>query len=180
MDEISGIINQFHLASSLNWYAIYVNSRAEKKVEKELINLGIDSFLPLRKTLRHWSDRKKWVELPLIPGYCFVRIAIKHHLSVLKVKNVVGFVRFEGKPAIIPGQQIDFLKRMLKQSDYSWEITRENFTPGQKVEIIAGPFIGTEAELMVIKGKRKVGVRIDHINNTLLVEIPMTDIRTIE
>ena len=158
------------------WYALYVSSRAEKKVEAELTKKGVENYLPLKTTLRRWSDRKKWVEMPLIPGYIFVRILYKYYLTALQTNHVVAFVRFEGKPAAIPDRQIDFLKRMLKQTDYTWEVTTEQFTPGQIVEIIAGPFIGLEAELISIKGKKRVGVRIDQINNVLLVDIPTDDL----
>jgi transcription antitermination factor NusG len=158
------------------WYALYVCSRAEKKVEAELTRKGIENYLPLKTTLRKWSDRKKLVDMPLIPGYIFIRIAYKNYLEALQTRHVVAFVRFEGKPAVIQTNQIDFLKRMLKQSDYEWEVTAEEFTPGQIVEIVAGPFIGLEAELIAIKGKKRVGVRIEQINNVLLVDIPMEDL----
>jgi len=158
------------------WYALYVSSRAEKKVETELTLKGIENYLPLKTTLRRWSDRKKLVDMPLIPGYIFVRIQYRNHLPALQTRHVVAFVKFEGKPAIIQDGQIDFLKRMLKQTDYEWEVTSEQFTPGQTVEIIAGPFIGMEAELIAIKGKKRVGVRIEEINNVLLVDIPMGDL----
>jgi transcription antitermination factor NusG len=158
------------------WYALYVSSRAEKKVEDELTKKGVENYLPLKTTLRRWSDRKKWVEMPLIPGYIFVRIMYKYYLTALQTNHVVAFVKFEGKPAIIPDKQIDFLKRMLKQTEYNWEISVEQLVPGQIVEIIAGPFIGLEAELISIKGKKRVGVRIEQINNVLLVDIPMEDL----
>jgi len=114
--------------------------------------------------------------MPLIPGYCFVKIVFKNYLSVLQTNHVVAFVRFEAKPAAIPDGQIDFLKRMLKQSDYSWEITQEQLKPGQKVEIIAGPFIGIEAELVFLKGKKRVVVRIEQIDNSVIVDITMEDL----
>ena len=158
------------------WYALYVSSRAEKKVESELTRKGIENYLPLKTTLRKWSDRKKLIDMPLIPGYIFVRIQYRNYISVLQTQHVVAFVRFEGRPAIIQAEQIDFLKRMLKQTDYTWEVSTEQFTPGQIVEIVAGPFIGLEAELIALKGKKRVGVRIEQINNVLLVDIPMGDL----
>jgi transcription antitermination factor NusG len=162
--------------SEMKWYAVYVDSRAEKKVEQELTFKSIENYLPLKTTLRRWSDRKKLVDMPLIPGYIFVRILYKNYLSVLQTRHVVGFVRFEGRPASIPDRQIDFLKRMLKQSDYTWEVSVEQFAPGQLVEIVAGPFIGLQAELMAIRGKKRVAVRIEQINNVLFVDIPMEDL----
>jgi transcriptional antiterminator RfaH len=61
--------------SHKNWYAVYTKSRAEKKLHAQLSDKSINSFLPLRKELKLWSDRKKWVEEPLLPSYLFVQIA---------------------------------------------------------------------------------------------------------
>ncbi len=168
--------NRRLLSQGFAWYAVHVRSRAEKKVENGLAQQGIETFLPLQRSLRKWSDRKKWVDLPLIPGYCFVRVNEGTYLPVLQTPHVMGFVRMEGRPAIIPDGQINFLKRMLKQSDYEWEVAREPLNPGQTVEITAGPFIGLEAELISLKGKNRVGIRIIQIDNTFLVDIPLTDV----
>jgi len=56
------------------WHVVYTRSRAEKKVYADLTAQGIECFLPVQKQLRQWKDRKKWVEMPLMPGYCFVYI----------------------------------------------------------------------------------------------------------
>jgi len=157
---------------TLNWHAIYVHSRAEKKVNSELIYKGIESFLPLQRKLRQWSDRKKWVELPLISGYVFVRISKKEYDTVLQIDNVMQYVRFEGKAAIIRDQDIDILKRMLGQSDAEIEITREELLPGMIVEIITGPLMGIRGELVSFQGKNKVALRILPLGFTVLVESP--------
>ena len=66
------------------WYAIYVRSRHEKKVHQLLLEIGIESSLPLIKTTRKWSDRKKKVEIPLFRGYVFVKIDVdKDKLKIL-------------------------------------------------------------------------------------------------
>ena len=77
-------------ADQPRWYAIYVNSRAEKKVEADLTCKGIETFLPLKKSLRKWSDRKKWIDMPLIPGYCFVKIVLKINSLEFCNQPVVG------------------------------------------------------------------------------------------
>ncbi|MCL4482447.1 MAG: UpxY family transcription antiterminator [Bacteroidetes bacterium] len=156
----------------LNWYAIYVHSRAEKKVHTELTLIGIESFLPLQRKLRQWSDRKKWVEIPLISGYVFVRITRKHYDTVLQIDNVMQYVRFEGKAAIIRDQDIEILKRMLGQSDLEVEITSEELQPGMLVEIIAGPMMGVKGELVSFRGNNKVALRIPPLGFTVLVESP--------
>lgn len=162
-----------------SWFAVYVRSRAEKKVAEALLQQGYEFFLPLKKTLRNWSDRKKWVDLPLIPGYCFVCCTPGEHHQILRLNHVVSFVRFCGQPAVIPAGQIDMLKRMLKQSDFSIEVSMELPEPGQKVEVISGPLIGMQAELVQIRGRSKVCIRIEQISNVVLVEIPLEDVRVI-
>jgi transcription antitermination factor NusG len=155
-----------------NWYAIRVKSRSEKKVYSDLIEQKIEAYLPMQKKLRQWSDRKKWVEMPLISGYVFVYISRKEYESVLRTYNVVCYVYFEGKAAVIRDEDINLLKRMLGQVEVELEITVEQLKPGQMVEIISGPLCGVIGELIDFKGKNKVALRIPPLGYTVLVEAP--------
>ena len=159
-----------------NWHAIYVHSRAEKKVHSELSRKGIESFLPLQRRLRQWSDRKKWVEMPLISGYVFVHITRADYDQVLQIENVMQYVRFEGKAAVIRDQDIEILKRMLGQQEAEVEITRDELLPGMLVEIIAGPMMGLKGELVSFRGNNKVALRILPLGFTILVESPATNL----
>ena len=154
------------------WHVIYTRSRAEKKVQMELILKDIENYLPIQKKLRQWKDRKKWVEMPLMSGYCFVHITRKEYDLVLQTNNVVSYVRFEGKAATIPDSQIDYLKQMLKQYDFDVEVTSENFAPGKRVEVIEGPLIGLRGELIKARGKNKFIIRFSQINSIFSVEVP--------
>jgi transcription antitermination factor NusG len=153
------------------WHVVYTRSRAEKKVYAELNEQNIDCFLPLQKKLRQWKDRKKWVEMPLISGYCFVYVDRFDYLKVLQSDHVVCYVTFEGKPAQIPQSQIDSLKKMLSQSDFEVEVSYESFKPGKKVEIIAGPLMGLQGELLSRRGKNRFVIRIEQINTVFSVEV---------
>jgi len=161
-----------------NWYAIRVKSRSEKKVFFDLEEQKIEAYLPMQRKLRQWSDRKKWVEMPLISGYVFVYISRKEYESVLKIYNVVSYIYFEGKAAIIRGEDINLLKRMLGQVEVGIEITAEQFRPGQKVEIVAGPLLGVIGELIDFKGKDKVALRIPPLGYTVLLEAPGKNLRS--
>lgn len=167
-------------ASEYNWYAVYVKSRTEKKAQTELQFKEIETFLPLQHKLRQWSDRKKWVEMPLISGYLFVRICRKEYDLVLQTNYVVSFVRFEGTAAIIPDNQIDYLRLMLKQDNLEIEISKEFFAPGQMIEVVAGPLIGLRGKLVRIKGKNKVAVELEQLGYSALIEILAEDIRITE
>jgi len=154
------------------WYAIYTRSRAEKKVHDDLLKRGIESFLPLQKKLRQWKDRKKWVEMPLMSGYCFVNISRLDYDRVLQNSNVVSYVTFDGKAAEIRKDQIEAMRRMLQQNDFEVEITPETFTFGKKVEIILGPLVGLRGELTDIRGKHKFLLKIEQIAQSLTIEVP--------
>jgi transcriptional antiterminator RfaH len=155
----------------LQWYAAYTNSRAEKKVLKELQKQGIEVYLPLQKKLRQWSDRRKWVEEPLIRCYIFVRIDIGNYYQVLNTTGVVRYITFEGKAVPIPEKQIDVLRKLVA-NEADVEVTSENFTPGDKVKVVSGPMHGLEGELVDFRGNRRVMIRIEHIGQQLLVSIP--------
>ena len=153
------------------WYVIYTRSRAEKRVFDELTIREIECFLPLQKKLRQWKDRKKWVEMPLIPGYSFVHISRKEYDKVLQTNNVVGYVFFEGKAATIPDDQIDALKKMISEFDVEVHVSNENFAKGKKIEIVSGPLLGLKGELAEVRGKNRFLVRIIQINTTFSVEL---------
>ena len=162
------------------WYAVYIKSRAEKKAESELQAKEIECFLPLQRKLQQWSDRKKWVEVPLIPGYIFVKISSKEHSKVIQSNYMVSFVCFEGKAAIIPDHQIEYLKLMLTQDHAEIEITRENFEPGQLIEVIAGPLVGLQGKLVSIQGKNKIAIELLQLGYSALVEISPNDIDVVK
>ncbi|MBA7536674.1 Transcription antitermination protein RfaH [subsurface metagenome] len=153
------------------WYAVYTKPRSEKQVYKRLSDTGIDSFLPLQKTLRQWSDRKKMVEILLFTSYVFVHIDTLDHEKVLKTNGVVKYVSFEGKAAAIPQDQIDNLK-LIVDSNAQIEVTHKRLKPGQYVEVTHGTLRGLRGELIKTSHKHRLLVRIDTINQNLLVNIP--------
>jgi transcriptional antiterminator RfaH len=158
------------------WYAIYTNPRAEKQVRDRLIEAGVEVFLPLQKTYRIWSDRKKLVEVPLLSSYVFVKVIPKDFPKVYQSSGVVRFVTFEGQPASIPQNQIDNL-RLLINSDTEIEISSEKFDKGDNVEVIRGSLIGLTGELVNMGRHSRVVVRIDRLDQNLIVNIPMTFLR---
>jgi transcription antitermination factor NusG len=158
------------------WYAIYTNPRAEKQVRDRLLESGVEVFLPLQKTYRIWSDRKKLVERPLLSSYVFVKVTPIEFPRVYQTSGIVRFVTFEGKPASIPQNQIDNL-RLLINSDTEIEISSEKFEQGDNVEVIRGSLVGLTGELVTLGSHSRVVVRIDRLDQNLIVNIPMTFLR---
>jgi transcription antitermination factor NusG len=152
------------------WFALYTKSRSEKKVNQELINKGIECYLPLEKKLKLWSDRKKWVEEPFIRSYIFVKTEEHELQSALNTMGVVSVIRFGGKPAKVQEEHINLIKSILS-SDENYELSAESFEPGEKVEVESGSLKGLFGELVHHLNKYKVLVRINSINQNILIKI---------
>jgi len=172
------IITTTHIKKQVDpkWYAIYTNPRAEKQVRDRLMEAGVEVFLPLQKTYRIWSDRKKLVEVPLLSSYVFVKVTPLEFPKVYQSSGVVRFITFEGQPASIPQNQIDNL-RLLINSDTEIEVTSEKFAQGDFVEVIRGSLVGLTGELIKTGSHSRVVVRIDRLDQNLIVNIPMTFLR---
>ncbi len=164
--------------SNKTWYAIYVKSRAEKSVAKELEYAEVEHYLPLIKRLKQWSDRKKWVEEPLFRSYLFVYIEQAQYYTVLQTAGVVKYITFEKKAVPIPPQQIEAIKYYLNEKDPE-QLSAEDWKEGKKVEIISGGMTGLYGELIEIKNKHRVKVEIEVVGQTLLVQVPKSKLRLV-
>ena len=89
------------------WYAAYTCANHEKRVREQLEQRSVESFLPLYETVRRWKDRRVRLQLPLFPGYLFVRMAVVDRLRVLQVPGVVRLVGFSGQLAPLPDEEIE-------------------------------------------------------------------------
>jgi transcription antitermination factor NusG len=160
------------------WYALYTCPRAEKQVHQRLVESGIETYLPLQKTIRQWSDRKKVVEKPLLSSYIFVKTIPKNFPIVYRTTGVVKFVSFEGQPVSIPQKQIDNL-RLLINSNAEIEVSSENFAKGDSVEVVSGALVGLTGELIKIGTRNRFVVRIDRLDQNLILKIPRTFLKKI-
>ena len=158
-----------------NWYAVYTRSRSEKKVAEYMLDEGYNAYLPLIKTLRQWSDRKKKVEIPLISSYVFVNVSEREYYDVLNIEGAVCYVTFEGKAAPIRNSEIEALK-MAVDGNMNIELVNEVIKTGQKVKVITGPMKGAEGEYLETVHKTNFIICMSNINFTLKVEINASDI----
>jgi transcriptional antiterminator RfaH len=167
------------------WFAIYTAPRAEKQVAIRLEQLGIENYLPLQKVLKQWSDRRKWVEEPLFRSYLFVKVNESHYYSVLNTLGVVKFIHFGGQAQSIPDFQIETIRRLLMDST-ELEVSHRQLAPGTPVEVIAGPLMGTLAELVSMRGESRLAIKILSLDVAVLVNIagnliePITDKHKLE
>jgi transcription antitermination factor NusG len=156
-----------------NWHALYVNSRAEKKVMELLINKGIEAYVPIVKVVKQWSDRKKRVEIPLFNGYVFVNISNSQSEKVLQTKGVVNFVRYIGKIALIREVEIHRLKQIVNLG-YHVELNsvKQHYKKGDKIKILSGPLKDIEGYVLENNNERFIEVVLESIGQSITVKLP--------
>jgi transcription antitermination factor NusG len=153
-----------------HWLAAYVKMHHEKKIRDLLTSMGIEHFLPVKRELHQWSDRKKEVERVLIPMMIFVRVNNVEKMSVLSLPAVLRYMALRGehRPAIIPDKQMDRFRFMLDHADDDVTFRVEALNPGDKIRVIKGPLTGLEGELVTIDGQSSIAVRIDALGCALV------------
>jgi transcriptional antiterminator RfaH len=152
------------------WYPVYTHSRAEKKAFQALTNKGLETYLPLHRQLKQWSDRKKWVEEPFIKSYLFVYIKEHQQTEVLMTKGVSRFIYFSGKIASMPQRQIDELK-LLMASPFELEITEEDLQPGEHIMIKAGPLKGLKGEIISYRSQKQLALRLENMGYSIIIHV---------
>ena len=162
------------------WYALYVHSRAEKKVYEQLVEMGLEAYLPLITRVKKWSDRLKKVEEPLFKSYLFVRSNAKWYFEILSIPGVTKFVSFEKKPVIVPENQI---KAVMKYcNDYVEEdekINQVEFHEGQLVRITSGEMTGLIGRLAPINNKKRLIVFIESVGHYLPINISRSKVEPV-
>lgn len=126
------------------WRVIVTRPRFEKQVGKRLKQLGVEYYLPLRRDLRQWHDRKKWVEVPLFSNYLFVRISDAKQNLVFEAEGVLRYLRSGGKLACLRQEEIARIERICRhQGELYVDEVAVNST-GQACTIPYGEFEGLE------------------------------------
>jgi len=163
-------------ASVKKWHVIYTKSKWEKKVDGLLFKNGIESWCPVQKKERQWSDRKKIIEEPLFRSYVFVKINKSEHSKVLGIIGVVNFLYFEKKPAIIRDNEIEVIRKYLGLANTAIQVVNLTNLPAQtKVSINQGLFMGQKGEV-IRSSKKTVFVQLQSINMMMIVEFKVEEV----
>jgi transcription antitermination factor NusG len=151
------------------WYAAYTCARHEKRVAEQLRARSVELFLPLFRSVRRWKNGPAIVDLPLFPGYVFVRIALRDRMRVLQVPSVVRLVGFDGQPAAMPDEEIqslqDLLARTLRAEPHPY------LTAGRRVRVLEGPLQGREGVILRKKNRARLVISVDLIQRSVAVEM---------
>src|SRR5229473_120397 len=156
------------------WYVVYTNANHEKRVAQHLGQRSIEHLLPLYDSVRRWKDRSVHLQMPLFPGYVFVRFALRDRLQVLQIPSVARLVSFSGRPAPVPEGDIQSIQNCLNRG--------RNVEPypylqaGRRARVSNGPLQGLEGIILRRKNRTRLILSFDLIMRSVAVEIDDADL----
>lgn len=156
------------------WYAVHTSANHEKRVAEQFAMRKVEHFLPLYESVRRWKDRRVTLQLPLFPGYVFVRMALGDRLRVQQVPGVARLVGFDGTPAALPEGEVEALRASFESGIRA---ERHPFLKiGRRVRVKSGPMQGLEGILRRRKGGARLIVSVDLLQQAASVEIGEEDL----
>ena len=161
----------------LHWYAAYTCANHEKRVREQLEQRSVESFLPVYEAVRRWKDRRMQLQLPLFPGYVFVRMALADRLRVLQVPSVVRLVGFNGQLSALPDEEIEGLKKGLARGVRAEP--HPFLTVGRRVRMKSGPFEGRQGILLRRRGSLRLVLSLDLIMRSVVIDVEAADVEPV-
>jgi len=153
------------------WFALYTKPRHEYKAKEQLAEIDVETYLPTITTTKQWSDRKKKVTEPLFKGYIFIYATEIERANAVTRESIIKTIYFNGKPAVIPEQEIESVKIMLESPEKIQVFS--GIVSGSIVKIESGPFEGIEGTVNAVsKDESTLSVSVELLNRTISVVIP--------
>lgn len=151
------------------WFAAYTCAHRERRVTEHLRARNIECFLPMYKSLRQWKDRNVELELPLFPGYVFVRLPFEEHSRVVNVPGVASIVGTSQCPTPVPSHEIQLLMdaKALKVRTEPYRF----LTTGTRVRVKSGHFQGVEGFVVRRQGLQGIVVTLKLISSAFLLVV---------
>jgi transcription antitermination factor NusG len=151
------------------WYAAYTSANHDKRVAAQLEVRAVEHFLPSYASVRQWKDRRVTLQLPLFPGYVFVRMALRNRLQVLQIPGVAKLVGFGTTPTPLPQEEIDALRAGLA---HGVKVEPHPYlNVGRRVRVKYGPLAGMQGILLRWKGNWRVVLSLELIQRSVAVDV---------
>lgn len=166
-----------HVETEKNWYVVYTRPRWEKKIAENMLRVGIEHYCPINKVTRQWSDRKKTVLEPIFKGYVFVKIEDEKKWDIKTIPGILNFVHWLGKPARIREEEIDTIRKFLKEFD-DVTVEKKDFGLNEKVRITQGVLMNYEGMVISVFGNRAI-VKIDSLDLQLSAQFDKKNLELI-
>jgi transcription antitermination factor NusG len=161
------------------WYAVQTLYRYEHRIARDLKVKGFETYLPLLRETRQWTDRKKVIEVPAFGGYVFLRQEASPHNRV-RVLETTGVVRILGDnhaPVPIPEMEIESVRRMLESGASCRKC--DSVAVGTMVEVKRGALTGVRGRLVRIHNSLRLVLSVATVSQAVSVEVDLEDVELV-
>ncbi len=148
------------------WYAIRVTFNREMKVKDDLDLRGIESFIPMKYVMGTRRGRRVKKLVPTIHNLIFFHIEpslMKQYKATTRLPIRYIMNPATKKPVVVPDREMkNFIAVAGTYEEQLVYITPKpgQFTRGDRVRILGGPFEGAEGVLQRVKGDSRVIVTV--------------------
>ena len=161
-----------------NWYVVYTKSRCEKKVASLLEKSEVTNYCPLNRRVKQWADRKKVVFEPLFTSYVFIYAADQDLFSIKQLSSdIVNFVYWLGKPAVVKDVEIESIKRFLNEYE-NVKLEKGVVHIGDRVRIINGPLMNLEANIKTIENNT-VKLMLPSLGYAIIAKVSLSNLELV-
>jgi transcription antitermination factor NusG len=165
---------ELQLDNEVKWYAAYTSAHHEKRVAEQLVQRSVENFLPLYDSVRRWKDRRVRLQMPLFPGYVFVRISARDRLKVQQVPGVAHLVGFGGQLTPVREEDIQAIRACLAGPN---KVQPHRYLKrGQRVRVLNGPLTGLTGMIVRQKKQTRFVISFDLLQRSVAVEIDAADL----
>lgn len=169
---------QMQAASVPKWFAAYVWSNQEKSIERHLRMRGIETFMPVHTVRKRWKNRVTAnVDLPLFPGYVFVKIARSQCARVLEVPLVHSIVGNGREALALPEAEIEQLRTGLVERQ---AIPHPYLRVGDRARIRCGALAGMKGVVVRVNNEYRMVLSVDAIAKSVSVNVNADELEPCE
>ncbi len=167
------------LSDSINkWFAVKVKYKCEKLVCNRLLKQGIVAYVPLIKSTKQYSSKRKSIEKPIIHSFVFVQITKTEYIKVLETLHVFSFLMIGNELTCIPNYEMNLLKQVVGEFE-DIVVEERNYFIGQRVEIIRGNLTGLQGFLVEEKNKNEFFIELPSLGLQMRIEINKAFLRPV-
>lgn len=174
-----------------NWYVVHTYSGYENKVkanlEKRVETMGMQDkifrvMIPETEETDFKDGKKRTVMRKTFPGYVFVELIMTDDAwyVVRNTPGVTGFLGSSGggtKPTPLAPEEVESMLKQMGEADRTVEV---DFTIGELVEVLEGPFAHFQGKVETIETtKGKVTVSVDMFGRETNMELDFDQVQKI-
>jgi transcription antitermination factor NusG len=152
-----------------SWYALHVRPNYELSVASRLRELGLEEYLPIKRS-HSVPRRNRFSEgMPLFPGYIFSFLDLDAGPRLYSVPGMIRILGYGGQPTPVSDEEIKTI-RSIVTSQLPVQCV-PYFVAGEQIVLTKGPLRGVKGSFIATKKGGQLVVSLPLLNRSLTVTV---------